>query len=106
MSGRNGDVSFSVSRGDFEVIDAIARRAVGIAAKARIPYDLQDARMDVTACHANGTPLRLEALRDADDGNFAHDVFGIRRHLDRSTGKLGGCFCPRFAVPEHRERVS
>jgi hypothetical protein len=53
--------------------------------------------MDITACHLNGCPLRLGELLGADDANFAHDVFGIRRHLNRETGKLEDCFCPRYA---------
>jgi len=32
-----------------------------------------------------------------DDFNFAHDVFGIRRNIDRSTGKITGTFWPRYA---------
>lgn len=52
--------------------------------------------MDIRACHANGTPLRLEELLRADDGNFGHDVFGIRRYIDRTTGQLTDCFLPRF----------
>lgn len=47
---------------------------------------------------ADGCPLKLEALAKADEANFAHDVFGIRRHIDRETGKLGDCFLPRFAA--------
>lgn len=53
--------------------------------------------MDITAVHANGTPLRLADFLAADDFNFAHDWFGIRRNLDRETGALINCFLPRFA---------
>ena len=52
--------------------------------------------MDVTATHNQGAPLQLRQLLAADDGDFAHDVFGIRRWLDRDTGKLAGCFTPRY----------
>ena len=61
-------------------------------------YKHMDAMMDIEACHSNGCPLRLNELLATDDGNFGHDVFGIRRHLDRETGKLGGCFLPRFSA--------
>lgn len=54
--------------------------------------------MDITACHANGNPLRLAELLKADDGNFGHDVFGIRRFIDRTTGRLMGHFRPRYSV--------
>ena len=56
--------------------------------------------MDLTACHANGNPLRLAELLAADDGNFAHDIFGINRHLNRQTGELMDCFSPRYSRPE------
>jgi hypothetical protein len=56
--------------------------------------------MDVTACHANGCRLRLRDFLEADDLNFYHDLLGIRRHINRETGKLEGVFLPRFAAPE------
>lgn len=81
---------------------AIAERAMRAAKKARVLSDrsLQDWEMDVLAVHCNGFPLRLEALLVADDFNFSHDVFGIYRFLDRSTGQLGGHFVPRFVVQQ------
>lgn len=72
-------------------------------------------RMDLTACHLNGTPLRLQELLDASDFDLAHDVQGIARFMDRYTGKLRGDFgrsliepdyCPfrpRFAAPETQQ---
>lgn len=32
---------------------------------------------------------------NANDSDFGHDIFGIRRHIDRITGRLGGEFQPR-----------
>jgi hypothetical protein len=60
----------------------------------------QDAVMSITACHANGCPLELKRLLKADDANFAHDAFGICRHIDTQTGKLDGTFLPRYAVKQ------
>lgn len=60
------------------------------------PFDRLSASMDLTATHLNGCPLRLKDLLEADDLNFAHDVGGIARHIDRTTGKLTRCFLPRF----------
>jgi hypothetical protein len=54
--------------------------------------------MDLTACHNNGNPLKLENLLNADDGNFAHDVVGINHNLNRKTGKLENCFSPRYSL--------
>lgn len=57
--------------------------------------------MDLTACHANGNPLRLDDLLATDDEfSFVHDVGGIRRHLNRDTGKLEDFFSPRFSKRE------
>lgn len=41
--------------------------------------------------------LNLSRLLEADAFNFAHDINGIIRHMDRSKypGKLTGCFEPR-----------
>lgn len=45
-------------------------------------------------------PVDLSRLLKAESGNFVHDVFGIRRHLDRKTGKLTGGFLPRIMFEE------
>lgn len=84
------------TRAEAVLIHEIARRAVSCTEN----YSLLDADMDITACHANGCALDLIALLNASDGDFGHDVFGIRQHIDRRTGKLGGLFHPRHALPE------
>lgn len=57
--------------------------------------------MDLGACHVNGCPLDLHRLLTAEYGTFGHDVRGITRFLDRTTGKLPeGKFWPRTALPE------
>lgn len=93
-------VSFKVSRADQIEIAAIVDRAmqagyVGPGSKARDRLSLS---MDLTACHANGCPLRLSDLRGSSPLDFAHDVLGIVRHINRETGKLGDCFSPRYAL--------
>lgn len=64
--------------------------------------DTQSLVMDVEAANIV-CPMRLEELLEADDENFAHDVFGIERHINRETGQLDNCFLPRFAKPEGYE---
>lgn len=58
--------------------------------------------MDLCAANdVNGNdPIDLDRLLAADDFNFAHDVFGIERHMDRDTGLLGDFFSPRFTARE------
>lgn len=96
-------INWEIGTEEMEIIGEIADRAAKLARKHRVSYDRMTAIMDLTAAHANGCPLRLRDLLAADDGNFAHDIFGIRRHIDRNTGKLGGCFLPRFTRTEALE---
>jgi hypothetical protein len=86
-------VSFKATKAEHALFTRIAQRAVRMNAE----YDFVTAQMDINACHSNGMPLDLEALLAADDFNFAHDVFGIARHIDRDTGELEGFFVPRFS---------
>lgn len=83
---------------EYKAALVIADRAVAMADDADIKYTPMELLMDLTATH-HVCPLKLEELSTTDDGNFAHDVFGIRRHLNRRTGQLEDCFLPRFAQP-------
>ena len=91
-------INWTDDKDTMETQAAIARRAVGMAKDVGVQYDQMTAVMDIDACHSNGCPLRLKELLEADDFNFAHDVFGIRRHIDMRTGKLTQCFLPRYAI--------
>lgn len=90
-------VQFKATREEMHTILAIAERAQRMAVRCNVDYDFATAVMDIDACISNGCPLRLEELALAEDGDFAHDVFGIRRHIDRDTGTLRDCFLPRYA---------
>lgn len=91
-------VTFKISRSESEIIHQIGRRA-----NAALDTDFMTTVMDVTAAHANGCPLRLHDLLAADEFNFAHDIYGINRHINRDTGKFEDCFRPRFARPSHQD---
>lgn len=91
------EISFTVSPEDDGLIHDIVDRVISVADKFGLNYPRMDAMMDLTACQANGCPLRLADLLKADDFNFCHDIFGIRNNLNRTTGKLENCFLPRFA---------
>ena len=97
MNTKQKQISFDASDEDLLLIYKIQKRALTMIKEAGGKYDAIDCNMDLVACHANGNPLRLQALLDADDFNFAHDIFGIRRHLNRQTGELMNCFSPRFS---------
>jgi len=90
-------LNWKVSRSEHEIIDRIAIRAYLMAKEASIEYSHHDALMDVTATHLNGCKLKLRELATAPNFDFGHDVFGIRRHLNRETGQLQDCFVPRYA---------
>lgn len=95
-------ISFKTTKSEAAAISHIVDRAEKIL-KREVPnaaadFDRMSARMDITAAHANGSPLDLTRLCDADDFNLLHDFLGIQRHLDRSTGRLSGHFVPRFAA--------
>lgn len=92
-------INFSASKEDAETISKIADRAIKLYKEVH-GEDLEklDMVMDITACHMNGCPLKLQALLAAGEFDFAHDVFGISNHIDRKTGKLTRCFLPRFSA--------
>lgn len=91
------DINFSTNKSDFSVISKIVDRAWAIGWLRNSYASRMDMHMDVSAVHANGNPLRLDALLHADDFNFAHDMSGICNCLDRETGKLLNSFSPRFS---------
>ena len=90
-------IKWATTREEMELESKIANRAIAMAKELGMDYDKMTAVMDIDACHNNGCPLNLQGLLDADDFNFAHDVFGIRAYIDRTTGELANCFLPRYA---------
>lgn len=98
MTLRN--IRFDATLKDRELIKKITRRAMDMLESMgdKTSAELeQDFRMDLTAVHLNDTPIDLGKLLGADDFNFVHDIMGIRKHLNRTTGKLENCFLPRCA---------
>lgn len=87
------EVSFYSSPEEIELAQKIAKRA-----KTLLSADIMSTEMDVIATNANGCPLDMKKLLGFDDFNFAHDIGGIARHLDRTTGKLGDFFLPRCSA--------
>jgi hypothetical protein len=90
-------ISFKTSQADFDIINQIADRGWGLGWLRRSYENRMAMVMDITAVHANGNPLRLEGLLQADDFNFAHDISGICNCLDRQTGQLLNEFSPRYS---------
>ena len=92
----------NLSREEWDLIEEIAVRALGIATNARIKVKKLHIVMDLAACHLIACPLDLFRMLASDDANLAHDIFGIRRHLNRDTCQLEDCFLPRFAKLEEK----
>jgi len=86
------DAPTQEQRREFFLVAEIAMRRDIIS-----PVDKLSLCMDLETAH-KATPLDLERLLAADDGNFMHDIEGIRTNLNRRTGELENLFLPRFAV--------
>ena len=78
---------------DIDLIGKIVRRARALM----YIEDVLSLEMDISATHLS-CPLKLQELLDADDFNFAHDVGGIQRHINRESGELENFFLPRYAA--------
>jgi len=89
--------SFKVSKKELSLVKKIVDRA--IAEGLEDETGKESLQMDLVACHANGCPLDLEKLLAAPSPHFGHDVLGIRKFIDRTTGQLKGSFDPRCSKP-------
>jgi len=95
QAAREQPTAAGYRKGDSDMIAAIGTRAAMLLREAgRDPIDWM---MDIEAAHQS-VGLELRELFTADDGNFAHDVAGIARHLNRDTGELEDGFLPRFSA--------
>lgn len=75
------------------LIMKIAERADGMGL---LKFDRLSLIMDIEVAHTE-VGLRLNDFLNADDANFAHDVVGIQKHIDRHTKQLTDLFLPRYA---------
>lgn len=104
-------IKFDTTKEQTALIKQIADRATKAAKQIDITINRMSLMMDLSACVAQGCPLDLEALLKADDFEFAHDVFGIQRHMDRDDnsptgGQLLNHFLPRFARPSRKQAAA
>ena len=93
-------ISFDISKEDLAHVEKIMNRAESLRIFTR-GYTRSTLLMDLMACNANGCRMDFERLAEADNFNLLHDLIGIAEHINRKTGKLEGCFLPRFAVTTH-----
>jgi hypothetical protein len=86
---------FAISAEDSALVVKIIERVERDRMLARVDGAKLNLRMDLVATHANGCPMDFHKLLHAADVDFYHDIFGIGRHIDRTTGELLNCFVPR-----------
>lgn len=105
-------VNFDTTPTEASQIAAIADRYLSLIGHDGQQHMRLDIQMDLTACHLNGCPLRLQDMMEGTDFGLAHDVQGIQDHLDRTTGRLRGldsdpdtpAFSPRFSAQPTAEK--
>lgn len=85
---------------DIYTITRIVERAEALNLFDRISYPRMTMVMDLAATDGS-IGMDFDALLAADDFNFAHDMGGIARHVNRKTGQLEDCFLPRFAKQDN-----
>ena len=95
-----------LTKDDIRLIHAIAERAaelyvrLGFLDRTSVRFARFGIAHEIMTVHREIVPLRLQEFLDADDGNFAHDIGGIHRHLDNADKpRLKDCFLPRFSSP-------
>lgn len=89
-------IKFNATAQEIDLITKVLERAkvTGIARRQMA--------MDLEATHCNGMPLCFQRLVDSNSVDFFHDIHGIAKAIDRTTGKLAQKFVPRCAVANHK----
>jgi hypothetical protein len=77
-------IEFNATIADMELIVMIVNRFTERWGQASNPVSLA---MEITACHLNGCPLRLEDLLKSSYDDFMQDIMIIRKNLNRTTGE-------------------
>lgn len=81
-----------------DLIEAIVDRARPLFSDLGVNYSRMNIWMDLEAANRD-IPIDFERLLHSDLGTFGHDIGGIRRFLNRETGKIEQCFMPKTARP-------
>jgi len=86
---------FNTTKKEDALINAIAKRAAVVLGYE----DIQGTSMDLEAVHTRDCPLNFVKLLAFPPDDFAHDIAGINKFLDRATLKLTEFFLPRCSLP-------
>lgn len=88
----------SLTDEDVSAINRITKKAIQMM--PIMSFRFMELEMDLQAAHL-GCRLDLDQLENGDNGDFAHDVVGISKNIDRETGQLQNCFLPRCAAKKY-----
>jgi len=72
----------------------IAQRATKIAKTAGWDYNMLDIIHDLNRVHKKCMALDFSTLFNSSDNIFIHDIFGIRKNLNRKFNRLDNQFIP------------
>ena len=84
-----------MSEQELKIISKIIKRVHNVIVD--YPDDNLTLFMDIENCHKQ-IPLNLKGLLLSDNSDLIHDICGIRRHINRSSGQMEGIFVPRCAL--------
>lgn len=94
-------IHFDISEQDRPFYLKVMQRAKALVKKSKIDYPAKEMSMDLLACHSNGCPLDFKRFAEFPESDFGHDLFGIRKWIDRTTGKIpSNKFDPRCSKGE------
>ena len=85
-----------ISKADFGLLREVVRRVH--KQFPEYPDTTMTLYMDLEHCHTKGCPLDFERLINFNDGDFLHDIVGIRKNINRETGEIENCFLPRCSA--------
>ena len=83
------------SKKNKELVKKIVERAT---TEGLLADDATALNMDLVATHLNSVKLDFPKMLAADKFNFAHDICGIQRHLNRDNAQLMNSFLPRCSA--------
>jgi hypothetical protein len=96
--------NWEISKPEFDLLVQVADRA--LAAFTHYPDDKRTLVMDLMACHANACALDFKSMLEGPLQDLSHDIYGIRKHINRDTGKLEDFFTPRYALANHVPEIA
>ncbi len=99
------EIKWVLTNEEQKLIDKIVDREICLLSVFAVANkrDKTKMKMDLVACHCNGTKLDLKKLLEASDYDFTHDIIGISLNIDRRNGKLIPSFVLRCLANEEKE---